>query len=175
VSLHAVSAPDLIDPVVGFRQWRLIGGALCSPYRRIPWWTAELHATCAAAEHDSEEVPAAECSCGVYALYDPNPRTASVATDWIAGAVVLWGTLQLHGEGMRATHARIVALAQPLSRGRKRQGLSRAADALEVPLVAHRQLERVAARQGASLPKSLRPPRQRVPVRCPTTGGRRRR
>jgi hypothetical protein len=158
-----VSAPDLIEPVLGFRQWRLSDGALCSPYSGLAWHQAELIGSCAAGTHLADDVPAPSCSCGIYAYYDPSPRTASVATpDWVAGAVVLWGTLQLHAGGMRASRARIVALALPLSPGRKRQELVAAAAQLLVPAVPHRRLRAIGARHGAPLPTGMRPPRQRA-------------
>ena len=60
------------------------------------------------------EVPAKDCTCGVYAYYDPCPRTASAATaDLIGGAAVLWGRIEAHMYGLRGTHARIVALELP--------------------------------------------------------------
>jgi hypothetical protein len=158
-------APDLIEPVLGFRQWAILQGALRSPLSGVPWETAELHASCAAGVHDPTQAPVASCSCGVYAYYDLSPRTASAATaDLVAGAVVLWGRLELHTGGMRASHARIVGLALPLSRGRKRARLLAAAERLSVPAVPHRQLAGIAGRHGGALPRSLRPSRQRLPV-----------
>jgi hypothetical protein len=106
----------------------------------------------------SPEVPAKDCTCGVYAYYDPCPRTASAATaDLIGGAAVLWGRIEAHMYGLRGTHARIVALELPLSRGRKRRAVVEAAERASVPVVPHRSLKAVAQEHGAVLQPALRP------------------
>ena len=137
-------APDLIVPLVGFRQWQLTAGAITSMYDGTPWPAGRLTARCDRG-HSPEEVPAKDCSCGVYAYYDPCPRTASAMTpDLIGGAVVVWGRIEAHIYGMRGEHARIVALELPLSRGRKRRAVIEIADRLGVPAVPHRSLKAVA-------------------------------
>lgn len=157
------TAPDLIDPVIGFRQWRLSEGRLCSPFSDVRWDEVVVDAVCPLGAHGPEDVPAEGCSCGIYALYEPCPRTASTATaDLVAGAVVVWGTIQLHANGLRAASCRIIALELPLSRGRKRTDCAAVAEALGVPAVRHRELRPVAGQHGAPLPAALRPPRQRV-------------
>ncbi len=150
-------APDLVVPLVGFRQWRLTEGGLTSMYDGTPWPGGRLTARCDRG-HSAEEVPAKDCSCGVYAYYDPRPRTASAATpDLIGGAVVVWGRIEAHIYGMRGEHARIVALELPLSRGRKRRAVITAAELLGVPSVPHRSLRAVALEQGEVLAPALRP------------------
>ncbi|HTU97096.1 MAG TPA: hypothetical protein VMF14_14715 [Solirubrobacteraceae bacterium] len=150
--------PDLIDAVVGFRQWRLHGDRLHSPYRRVVWRHPDLAAHCALEGHGLNAIPDPQCTCGIYAYYDPCPRTASAGTrDLVAGAVVLWGAMELYGGGMRAAHCRIVALALPLSWGRKRAAAVAAASRLGVPIVPHRMLGAHAERHGAPIPASLRP------------------
>ena len=150
-------APDLVVPLVGFRQWRLTAGAITSMYDGTPWPGGRLTARCDRG-HRPEKVPAKDCSCGVYAYYDPRPRTASAATpDLIGGAVVVWGRIEAHIYGMRGDHARIVALELPLSRGRKRRAVIEAASLLGVPAVPHRSLKVVALEHGEVLAKSLRP------------------
>jgi hypothetical protein len=150
-------APDLVVPLVGFRQWRMTDGGLASVYDGAPWPDGRLTARCDRG-HTADEVPAKNCSCGVYAYYDPCPRTASAATpDLIGGAVVLWGRIEAHIYGMRGKHARIVALELPLSRGRKRRAVIEIADRLGVPAVPHRSLKAVALEQGEVLAPALRP------------------
>jgi len=58
----------------------------------------------------------------------------------VAGVVILWGRIELHGTGMRAAHARIVGLELPMSRGGKRRELERVAQELGVPAVTHHKL-----------------------------------
>jgi hypothetical protein len=150
-------APDLIVALLGFRQWRLANGVLTSVYDRAVWPQDGVTARCDRG-HSAAEVPAKDCSCGVYAYYDPCPRTASAATsDLIGGAVVLWGRIEAHIYGMRGNHARIVALELPLSRGRKRRAVIEAADRVGVPAVPHRSLKAVALEHGAVLQPALRP------------------
>jgi hypothetical protein len=150
-------APDLIVPIVGYRQWRLVDGVPNSVYDRSPWSEGRITARCDRG-HRPAEVPAKDCSCGVYAYYDPCPRTASSMTpDLIGGAVIVWGRIEAHIYGMRGEHARIVAFELPLSRGRKRQAVIEAAERIGVPAVPHRALKSVALEHGAVLQPSMRP------------------
>lgn len=155
------SAPDLVDPVVGYRQWRLEAGRLRSPFSGTLWETPVLSARCAMELHEPGAAPATDCTCGIYAYYDPCPRTASLGGGLISGAVVLWGEIELHGNGMRAARCRIVALERPGLPGRKRAGALRAAGVLGIPCVAHRRLPVEAARYGLPLPGLMRPARYR--------------
>jgi hypothetical protein len=158
-------APDLIDPIIGYRQWRLVGRALTSLFNDTRWEAAQLSARCDSRQHHPEVVPDHACSCGIYAYYDPCPRTASAVTrDLVAGVVVMWGRVELHGTGLRAEHAQIVALELPLSLGPKRRSVLEIADRLGVAAVPHRNLRSVAREQGVPLDPSLRPPRVREPV-----------
>jgi hypothetical protein len=157
-------APDLIDPIIGYRQWRLVGPALTSLFNDTRWDRMQLSARCDSREHHPEVVPDHACSCGIYAYYDPCPRTASLTRDLVAGAVVMWGRVELHRTGLRAEYARIVALELPLSLGPKRRSVLEVADRLGVVAVAHRQLRSLAREQGVPLDPSLRPARVREPV-----------
>ncbi len=159
-------APDLIEPIIGFRHWRLVDGELTSMFSRTPWMSSEMTARCAIGHHDPVETPSPGCTCGIYAYYEPCPRTASGMTrDLIGGAVVVWGRVEAHGTGMRAEHARIVGLDLPLTRGPKRRDVMRFAERLGVPAIAHRQLKTVALAYGSPLPPALRPPWTRTRAR----------
>jgi hypothetical protein len=120
-------------------------------------WDGDVRiARCAAHGHPA---PQNGCTCGIYAWYDPPARSASAATaELVAGAVALWGQIELHAHGMRAEHAVLVALALPLSRGAKRRRLVAAADAIGVPAVPARRLAPTAAAHGAPIPRRMRPP-----------------
>jgi len=159
------AAPDLIDPIIGYRQWRLVGDTLTSLFNDTRWDRVSLSALCPGGDHHPEVVPDHACSCGIYAYYDPCPRTASAVTrELVAGAVVMWGRVELHGTGLRAEHAEIVALELPLSLGSKRRSVLEVADHLGVTAVPHRHLRSVAREHGAPVDSSLRPPRVRQPV-----------
>jgi hypothetical protein len=150
-------APDLMVALVGFRQWRIADGIPSSMYDDEPWRDGAITGRCDRG-HGPEEVPAKDCSCGIYAYYDPCPRTASAATpDLIGGAVVLWGRIEAHMYGLRGQYARIVALELPLSRGRKRRAIIDTAEVLGVPAVPHRSLKAVALEHGEVLAPALRP------------------
>ena len=156
-------APDLITPVVGYRQWRMGRTGLLSVTCDEPWPQATMTARCLAGgdrdRHPRLQAPASACSCGIHAWYAPCPRTASALTrDYVAGAVVLWGAIELHASGMRAERCRIVALVLPPSRWRKRDRLVAIARRLGLPAVRHRDLEAVAGLHGAPIPAEMRPP-----------------
>jgi len=151
------TAPDLIRAVIGFRQWRLREAELWSLHAEDRWDKGVLTARCLGEHHDGP-APDKGCTCGFYAWYAPPPRMASAATsELVAGAVALWGRLELHPHGMRAERAMVVALALPLSRGRKRRRVVAAAQALEVPAVPARRLRKVALEHGDVVPKRMRP------------------
>ncbi|MGO9957927.1 MAG: hypothetical protein ACLP50_18485 [Solirubrobacteraceae bacterium] len=152
------TAPDLITAVIGFRQWRLRGSELWSLRATDRWQHGVMTAVCSHGRHPGS-APANGCTCGIYAWYGPPPRGASAATpDLVAGAVALWGQIELHAHGMRAQHAMVVALARPFSWGDKRRRVLAAADALDVPAVPARRLKAVALRHGELIPPSMRPP-----------------
>jgi hypothetical protein len=153
------SAPDLIRAVIGFRQWRVRGDELWSVRSDDRWGRGLLTAHCRAAVPHDGPVPGNGCTCGFYAWYAPPPRGASAATpDLLAGAVALWGQIELHSNGMRAEHAMVVALALPPSWGAKRRHIVAAARALEVPAVPARRLQAAALEHGDLIPRWMRPP-----------------
>jgi hypothetical protein len=150
------SAPDLITPVIGFRQWRLRGDELWSFQTDEQWGHGVHTAQCPLHAHHA---PANGCSCGIYAWYSPTPRGASALTAaLVGGAVALWGQIELHAHGMRAEHAVVVALALPFSWGAKRRHIRAAAAALEVPVVPARRLRATALRHGETIGRGMRPP-----------------
>jgi hypothetical protein len=152
------TAPDLVTAVIGFRQWRLRDTELWSLRADDRWRPGVRSAMCELETH-AGPAPANGCSCGIYAWYEPPPRGASLATrDLVAGAVALWGQIELHAHGMRAQHALIVAFALPFSRGEKRRRLLGAAHEFEVPAVPARRLKSAAREQGDLIPQHMRPP-----------------
>ena len=160
MELAAVSfeAPDLIEPVLGFRQWRLDGDGLRSVHVDQRWTCRSVEATCRARAHPGRPAPVSGCTCGIYAWYRRVPRLASAGTDdLVSGAVVLWGAVELHHDGMRAQRAEVVALALPPWAGRKRRRLVDVAEALGVPAVPYRAVPAVGRRRGRPVPDDLRP------------------
>jgi hypothetical protein len=159
----ATEAPDLIEPVVGFRNWRIYdAGGLSSPHLPVPWPGRVLHAECRRferVEHLLEEphsAPNAECGCGISAYYAPTDDFSRVDFRGVSGIVTVWGTIDVDPGGMRAEHARIEALGfyQRWSRRQKEAVRGVAAD-LGVDLVELDELGPAADRYGAPLPASL--------------------
>jgi hypothetical protein len=139
-------------------HWSLHGSELWSLRAADHWPRGVQTAHCDQAAHD-RPAPANGCTCGIYAWYGPPPRGASAATpDLVAGAVALWGQIELHAHGMRAQHARVVALALPFSRGDKHRRVLAAADELEIPAVPARKLKAAALQHGELIPRWMRPP-----------------
>lgn len=154
--------------MIGFRQWRLHEGRLYSLRTPDPWDDGRLDAGCRKAGRAPGEphlAPDPSCSCGVHAYYRPVPRTA--ATGWagvVNGAVVLWGSVEAHDKGMRASHGQVVALVRPALPGSKRRAVEQIAAALGVELVAYRRLAAAAMHYGAPMPEAFKPPRSAVGV-----------
>ncbi len=137
-------------------HWSLHDSELWAPRATDRWRRGVQTAHC---DHETHDAPANGCACGIYAWYAPPPRGASAATrDLVAGAVALWGQIELHAHGMRAQHAMVVALALPFSWGDKRRRILAAAAALDVSAVPARQLKAAALQHGELIPRRMRPP-----------------
>ena len=151
--------PDLIQPVIGYRLWRLDDDALWSPYVEERWDRGVHTAVCRADRADHPEpAPAHDCSCGIHAWYEPCPTLSWAATrHLVAGAIALWGDMELHPFGMRAARGMIVALALPPWNGPKPRRIVEMASALEVEAVPVRRLAAVALRHGAPIAPGMAP------------------
>jgi hypothetical protein len=161
-------APDLIEPVVAFRCWRVIDGGLRSVYLPTFWTGRQMTAGCLCEESPDADAPrsAAEghgvpdrgCTCGIYAYYEPDLNFPKVDHQGVAGIVSLWGSIEVHDEGMRAEHARIEALAL-YSRWTTRQidAVRAVAADLDVDLVDLDDIEAAARRYGQPIAPELVP------------------
>jgi hypothetical protein len=164
---NADAAPDLIQPVIGYREWLLIGDEILSPLARKPWGAEPMRAECLPecrgarglwrpASVHSGPAPDPRCVCGIYAFFTPPRRRGRDRLALVRGAVVLWGRIELHRRGMRAEYARVVALAHPPSR-RPSEAVTRVAERLEVAAVPARDLPAVALEHGRPVEASLIP------------------
>jgi hypothetical protein len=162
------AAPDLAAAVVAFRSWRLASGRLMSPFIPCRWAGPVMHAACFDANRgltrgvgwldEPHASPHEACQCGIYAYHTPGPRSWFGEAYWCEGVVSAWGRLVVHGDGFRAEHARVEALAVP--DGLERAGaahVQRAAAELGVPVIAHDELDSFADRLGGGVPAALRP------------------
>jgi hypothetical protein len=155
----AVHAPDLVERVIGYRHWRLDDAGLWSPYLEERWGRGVHTATCRADRGaHAEPAPAHDCTCGIHAWYQAPPMLSWAATrNLVAGAVALWGELELHPFGMRAQHGMVVALALPPWRGTKPRRIAEVAAELEIDAVPARALEAAARAYGAPVPPAFIP------------------
>jgi hypothetical protein len=157
--LGEMVAPDLVNAVIGYRLWRLGDDALWSPYVEERWDRGVHAAVCRDDRaHHPGPAPAHDCSCGIHAWYEPCPTLSWAATrHLVAGAVALWGDIELHPFGMRAARGMVVALALPPWHGTKPRRIVEMADALEVEAVSARRLEVVALAHGSPVPEGMAP------------------
>ena len=150
-------APDLVEPVIGFRAWRVLEDRLLSPYIPCRWDGAVIHAACfpanraltfgrgwLAAPHAS---PHPDCRCGIYAYHRPGAQAYFGEWEWVEGIVSVWGRIEAHADGLRAEHARVEALA----------GRPSIAARLGADVVGRDELTAAAAAYGAPLPAALLP------------------
>jgi hypothetical protein len=160
--------PDLIEPIVAFRSWRVIDGRLRSVYLPHFWEERQVTATCMCAESPDADarrtaapdhaVPDRGCTCGIYAYYAPDKNFPTVDHQGVAGIVSLWGSIEVHDEGMRAEHARLEALAL-YSRWTTRQidAVRNVAAELGVDLVDLDDIEEAARHYGQPITPELVP------------------
>jgi hypothetical protein len=99
----------IIEPVVGWRAWRLKADAdgevtLTSPMQELLWVPRQpTRAICRSSPH---RVPDHACMCGLYATSELRrlPRASVAFSGHVAvmGSVSLWGTVVEHAAGYRA-------------------------------------------------------------------------
>jgi hypothetical protein len=154
---RAAPAPDLVEPLIGYRHWRIEDGALWSPFASHRWIRGVNSARCTLEPGHADDPPGHACTCGLHAWYRPCPRLGYATPDLIGGAVALWGEVELHPTGVRAQYATVVVLVLPLAHTNKRRRVEAVADDLEVDLVTSRRLTAAALRHGSALQRDLAP------------------
>lgn len=165
--IFEADAPDLIEPIVGFRNWRIFrngprDGELSSPYFPVSWTERVHRAECRrrrSAEEllqDSHSAPAPGCGCGISAYHAPTGDFSKIDFRAVSGIVTVWGAVQVDDKEMRAEVARVEALALYHRWSRKQLEAVRAiADKLGTDLVDLGDLGAAANRYGQGLPTSL--------------------
>jgi hypothetical protein len=160
-------APKETRPVVGYREWVLIGDEILSPLARTPWEAGPMQAECLPscrgarglwrrASAHAGPAPDPGCACGIYALFTPRRPRGRERLALVRGAVVVWGRIELHQRGMRAEFARIVTLALPASR-RHADAVAQVAERLDVEAVPARDLPAAVLAYGEPLEPTLIP------------------
>ena len=166
---RAIATPssDVIEPVIAYREWVLIGDELISPLARTSWDARPARAECLASCREARGLwrraaahpgpaPDPGCVCGIYALFEPSRPRGRERLALARGAVVLWGRIELHQRGLRAEYARIVTLALPSSR-KAADAVTRAAQRLDVEAVRTKDLREAALAHGRPLDPSWIP------------------
>lgn len=159
--------PLFTEPVVGYRWWRLSSDGTLIPRTFNEAWQPGVN-TARCMPHrirglrqdpDPHHAPSQNCDCGIYAMHELDVRPFRLEEPAaVVGAIVAWGDLEVHADGFRAEHARVVALAYTLNmRIRRRQMIRRAALAHGCEYVLLHHLEETAERYGQPLPASARP------------------
>jgi hypothetical protein len=163
-------APDLLEPVTGFRKWRVVGDHLTSPYIPLRWEEPVVHARCYPANRsllfgegwldEPHHAPHPACRCGVYAWHSLPPAGPVPDPDRAFGVVALWGRIEVHEDGMRGEHAAIRALSFSPRLGRAhRATMAGIAGRLGVDLVEDSLLVGAARAYGEPVPAALFPER----------------
>jgi hypothetical protein len=182
ITVEPLAHPDrgparLIEPVVGFRNWRIqrdgpAAGVLSSPYLPVPWTEPVIRAECRhwrTAEQllgTGHAAPDPDCGCGIRAYERPTPDFSKVDYRAVSGIVTVWGRIAVEGGEMRAELARVEALAvyERWSR-RQRDAVRAVAAELGADLVGLDELRLEAAKYGAPPPAALLPKPRRPEVR----------
>lgn len=174
------SAPDLLEPVICFRWFSLVteaqprtawGHVITMPPAPHPvniasvwqghYWTGkEQRAVCLKAGTRCADAPAHDCMCGFYGYYEPTPiastRWISPSTNYVPGIVMLYGRVEVHSKGARASHARLCVLGLPADKD-MRKLLKKAAKIIGVRVADPDALELLAWDYGSPMPDQLKP------------------
>jgi hypothetical protein len=174
-------------PAVGYRLWRvdradgwtgthlqsLVAETLWPPRERLvaacSAWLAHRRGRPVGRSAPPHVSPAPECSCGAHAFHDLRQMLRQAdelespdADRFVfGGAVLCWGRVVIHPEGIRAQYARPLALCRPRDREVSlvvQRNLREVADTYAVPLIEADHLVAYAHEFGTS----YRPEPQRV-------------
>jgi hypothetical protein len=158
---------DLIEPIVGFRNWRIFrtgpaAGELSSPYLPVVWSEPVVRAECRRWRtpedllREPHAAPHPDCGCGIRAYQQPTSDFSKVDYRAVSGIVTLWGRIEIDGGEMRAELARIEALGVYGRWSRRQQDAVREiASDLGTDIVDLDELKVAASRYGAPPPRSL--------------------
>lgn len=146
------AAPDLTEPIVGYRAWHVSSDGSLRPWSASAagaWVRGVNTAKCLVKPGVAGHVaPMRRCSCGLYALSNLRDRRLH-ADGQVVGAIVAWGDIELHATGFRAEKAMIVALGVPMRCGpAHRERLRRASERYGVPLISMNVLPAAAGEYG---------------------------
>ena len=130
--MEGMVIPDRIGILVGYRTWRVIPSGWIDPSESLraqtghKAWSTQGPTVAACpprvqadprkpllVRSTCEVPPSFDCSCGLYARYDPVPETQPLP--YVAGSVFAWGRVVHHERGsfFRAEKALPIAFVRP--------------------------------------------------------------
>lgn len=130
-------APDLMDHLIGFRQWNLDGSHIRPIGMGDDVWRGgkEVKANCT--QGVAHVAPANDCECGLYAWTSFSEVRAGAHDGQVCGAVQAWGRVEVHNKGFRSEYMRPVLLAYDDSDDRLGpNGIERGPDYVRVSKIA---------------------------------------
>ena len=129
------------------------------------WDEREQQAVCRHGQSTGSPDPARHmapyhaCACGIYASHAPDYEFPTIDFRGVSGLVTVWGSIEVHDDGLRAEYARVEALSL-YERWTIRQldDVRNVAETLGVDLIQLDELESAATRYGSRLPADLPAP-----------------
>lgn len=149
-----------IEPIVGFRTWRLNEDrlALMGKMADIDWeFDRKTCAKCVdifycPSDLPSHDAPHPECSCGLYAYASQDLMeeryVGAVHNAYVCGAVIAWGKVCEHEDGWKAQFARPLCLKEEAGRENL---VSKIAENYRIPIVPEDMLTQYALSFGPAL------------------------
>jgi hypothetical protein len=149
-------APDLAEPVLGFRAFDVCedGRLISVTGHGTVWRPGVVTAYCRRPGFSSHPAPAHDCTCGLYAYTELDPRLKQ--GERCIAAIAAWGNMEVHETGFRAQRACVLALAAtPAADLLQRRLIFASAERYGVPAVPLRHLEAEGLRHARPLSRAL--------------------
>ncbi len=161
----STGAPDALEPILGWRVWRLSDGLLCplSAHAAGAWTPGVNEARCHMYS-TRHRAPGSNCVCGFNALhhlpdeYRGDPR-------YVIGTIAAWGEVDVYRTGFRSQFACVLGLLAAAPAGSsQRRAIEAAAERYAVPALEREDLAAHSVRHAREAGPSVLPGGPRVPV-----------
>jgi hypothetical protein len=150
-------APDAVEPILGWRVWKLEGGMLAPLTARTSAWKPGVNEARCHLYSTKHRAPGRNCVCGYNALhalpdsYRGDPRH-------VIGAIAAWGEVDVYRTGLRAQFACVLGLLADAPAGSvHRRALEETASRYAVPALELAELEAHASAHARSAGPSVMP------------------
>lgn len=119
--MTGATIPDLVDPVLAFRCFRIGDKSTLRSYFADLDWKVAMRATCEPelfsypqftnpVPHDA---PGFDCRCGLHGHFDVIRAIPRPVSGFLLGAVAAWGRAVIHDDGLRVERMQVLALCDP--------------------------------------------------------------